>query len=289
MFESYVAPAAAMCAAVLFSMLLWTSAAVAQSSVPRARHSDGAIVERGDAGGTVAKVQRALQIDADGIFGKATVRAVKDFQASVQLPRTGKVDRPTWRALFRAPVSSAGSGGDPAESGGAPPVAPDPAPVAPDPAPAEPAPATPGPAAPGACANKLAAPLHGTKTSGFGDGRNHAGIDLAAPIGTAVRAAACGTVNSAGTQSGYGTIICIRHSTAFVTCYAHLSSMAVSKGTVVTRGQVIGRVGMTGRTSGPHLHFETRVDGKARDPEPYLAGTKPVPGTAPATARARAR
>lgn len=279
MFESYVAPAAAMCAAVLFSLLLWTSAAVAQSSLPRARHADGAIVERGDAGGAVKKVQRALAIDADGVFGPATVRAVKDFQASVQLPGTGKVDRRTWRALFRAPVSSAGSEGDPGESGGAPPVAPDP----------EPAPATPAPATPGACSTRLAAPLHGRKTSGFGDGRNHAGVDLAAPIGTAVRAVACGTITRAGTQSGYGTILCIRHTTAFVTCYAHLSSMAVSKGTVVAQGQLIGRVGMTGRTSGPHLHFETRVDGKARDPEPYLDGSKTIPGTTPATARGRAR
>jgi murein DD-endopeptidase MepM/ murein hydrolase activator NlpD len=263
-FESYVAPAAAMIAAACFSLLLWTSAAAAQSQTPRARHADGAIVERGDSGGTVAKVQRALRIDDDGIFGTGTVRAVKALQSSVDLPRTGKVDRRTWRALFRAPVGSAGAGDDDAGgSGGAPP------------APQPPAPAT---SPPGACSAALATPLRGaTQTSGFGDGRHHAGIDLAAPVGTPVRAAACGIVEFAGTESGYGRMVCVRHSATFVTCYAHLSSIARGVGAVIARGQVIGRVGMTGRTSGPHLHFETRVDGTARDPAPYLAGTRALP------------
>jgi murein DD-endopeptidase MepM/ murein hydrolase activator NlpD len=154
-------------------------------------------------------------------------------------------------------VGSARSGGDPG-AGGAAPAAP----------------------AAGACPTTLAAPLRGTRTGGFGDGRDHAGVDLAAPVGTAVKAAACGTVNVAAARgNGYGTMVCIRHSTAFVTCYAHLSSMAVSKGMVVGQGQRIGSVGMTGRTSGPHLHFETRVEGRARDPEPYLAGSRTIPGT----------
>jgi murein DD-endopeptidase MepM/ murein hydrolase activator NlpD len=250
-------------------------AAAAFAGVPRARHADGAIVERGDTGHLVRKVQRALGLGADGVFGIRTARAVDAFQALARLHRSGRVDRSTWRAIFRRPVGSAGSGGpgdagaaEPGgAAGGAPPTA----------APPEvPEPAAP---APGGCSTTLAAPLHGTKTSGFGDGRNHAGVDLAAPVGTAVRAAACGTVNVAGTQSGYGTIVCIRHSTAFVTCYAHLSSMAVSEGMAVGQGQLIGRVGMTGRTTGAHLHFETRVEGVARDPEPYLAGVLTIPGT----------
>ena len=248
-----------------------------QAPLPRARHADGSIVKRGDTGATVRKVQRALAIEADGVFGSRTVRAVKVFQTRVRLPRTGKVDRPTWSALFRS-VGSAGA--DPEESGGAAPGKPAP-PTEPG-TPSDPG-SSPDPAAPATgagCASTLVAPVRGTKTSGFGDGRNHAGIDLTAPIGTPVRAAACGTVNRATSMSGYGTIICIRHTTAFVTCYAHLSSMAVAKGAVVAPGQVIGHVGMTGRTTGPHLHFETRVNGIARDPEPYLAGALTIPGSA---------
>ncbi len=245
-------------------------ASAAFNGVPRARHADGAIVRRGDTGRLVKKVQRQLGLKADGVYGMQTARAVDAFQALAGLHRSGRVDRSTWRALFRRPVGSAGSG-EPDPSGGALPT--EAAPEAPATDPAAPAPS-------GSCAATLTAPLRGTKTSGFGDGRNHAGIDLAAPVGTAVKAVACGTVNVAAPQgNGYGTMICIRHSTAFVTCYAHLSSMAVSKGMVVRRGQAIGAVGMTGRTSGAHLHFETRVEGTARDPEPYLAGTRTIPGT----------
>ncbi len=282
MFQSSVARtaiAAAVAAALLLSAQPPTAAAKKASAspsardAPRARHADGAIVKRGDTGRLVKKVQRALGLKADGVYGIRTARAVDDFQARAGLHRSGRVDRSTWRALFRSPVGSAGTGVEP---GGAPP--------------SEPAPAAPAPgarAAPGACATTLTAPLRGTKTSGFGDGRNHAGIDIAAPVGTAVNAVACGTVNVAASRDdGYGTIVCIRHSTAFVTCYAHLSSMAVSKGALVGQGQVIGSVGMTGRTSGAHLHFETRVEGTARDPEPYLAGARTVPGTAVADAGA---
>jgi murein DD-endopeptidase MepM/ murein hydrolase activator NlpD len=279
-FKSYFVSAVA----VLLSLFACSSVATAaQSRVPRARYADGAIVKRGDTGGTVKKVQRALGLKADGIFGIGTARAVDAFQARANLHRSGRVDKSTWRALFRAPVGSAGVGGERDDSGGAAPGNAQPADPGQPTAPAAPTPpgqpTAPGaPARPGACATTLVAPLRGTKTSGFGDGRNHAGIDLAAPVGTAVRAAACGTVNVAGTQSGYGKILCIRHSTAFVTCYAHLSSINVANGAVVEGGQVIGHVGMTGRTSGPHLHFETRVNGKASDPEPYLDGSRAIPG-----------
>ena len=278
LFESYVAPAAAMTAAVLFSLLLCASAvSAAQSSVPRARYADGAIVKRGDTGGTVKKVQRALGIAADGVFGMATARAVDAFQARAKLHRSGRVDRSTWRALFRSPVGSAGTGEDPDDSGGS---APDDLEDPEGPGSGEPALPGSAPLAPGSCATALAAPLRGavTKSSGFGDGRHHAGIDLTAPVGTPVRSVACGVVESAGTQSGYGRIVCVRHSTTFVTCYAHLSSIARAKGAIIAQGQVVGRVGMTGRTSGPHLHFETRVNGTARNPEPYLAGTRAIPG-----------
>jgi murein DD-endopeptidase MepM/ murein hydrolase activator NlpD len=139
-------------------------------------------------------------------------------------------------------------------------------------------PAAPTGAPRGSCGGTIVAPLRGKPGSGFGDGRGHDGVDILAPVGTSVRAAACGTVTLAGVQSGYGKIICIRHTTSFSTCYAHLSSFAVARGAHVAVGQLIGRVGMTGRTSGPHLHFETRVDGRPRDPARYLSGSRTIPG-----------
>jgi murein DD-endopeptidase MepM/ murein hydrolase activator NlpD len=134
--------------------------------------------------------------------------------------------------------------------------------------------------APGGCGSStISAPVQGTVTSEFGPrgGRNHDGIDIAAAMGTAVQAAACGTVNFAGQQSGYGNIVCITHTSSLTTCYAHLSRFAVSNGAHVQQGQVIGYVGCTGNCTGPHLHFETRVDGQARDPRTYLSGGT-IPG-----------
>ena len=95
-----------------------------------------------------------------------------------------------------------------------------------------------------------------------------------------MKAAACGTVSFAARQSGYGNMVCVQHTTTFSTCYAHLKDLIVAVGTPVAAGTVIGHVGMTGRTTGAHLHFETRIDGVAHNPAPYLAGTKVIPGTA---------
>ncbi len=131
------------------------------------------------------------------------------------------------------------------------------------------------------CGSTLSSPVDGTVTSGFGPrwGRNHDGLDIAAPTGTAIRAAACGSVTMAGTQNGYGNIVCITHTNAFSTCYAHMSRFAVSQGARVQQGQVIGYVGCTGSCTGPHLHFETRVNGQAQDPTGYMQGGS-MPGTA---------
>src|SRR4030095_4841346 len=106
---------------------------------------------------------------------------------------------------------------------------------------------------------------------------NPDGMDIAAPPGTAVRAAACGTVSLAGQQSGYGNIVCITHTSQFSTCYAHLSRFGVSSCAQVQQGQVIGYVGCTGSCTGPHLHFETRVNGQAQNPTTYLSGGA-IPG-----------
>jgi len=146
-----------------------------------------------------------------------------------------------------------------------------------------PAPAArPAPAPPtsGACgALRLATPVNGVRTSPFGprEGRNHDGVDIAAPTGTPVRAAECGVVTVRGVQDGYGNMVCVQHSDRFETCYAHLSRFAVDGGQTVRRGQVIGYVGCTGHCTGPHVHFETRLDGEAQNPDAYLNGAS-VPG-----------
>ncbi|MBI4898062.1 MAG: peptidoglycan DD-metalloendopeptidase family protein [Actinobacteria bacterium] len=115
-------------------------------------------------------------------------------------------------------------------------------------------------------------PINGSFTSPFGTrwGRLHAGIDLAAPTGTPIRAADGGTVRYAGWMSGYGNYTCIQHSGSISTCYGHQSSIGVSVGQSVRQGQVIGAVGNTGHSFGAHLHFEVRINGSPVDPMGYL-------------------
>jgi len=115
-------------------------------------------------------------------------------------------------------------------------------------------------------------PVNGPVTSPFGYrwGRLHAGIDIGVPYGTPIHAAASGTVVLAGWVGGYGNYTCIDHGGGLATCYAHQSSFAVSTGAHVTQGQVIGYVGSTGHSFGPHLHFEVRINGNPVDPLGYL-------------------
>ncbi len=124
-------------------------------------------------------------------------------------------------------------------------------------------------AGPGA---RLAWPLQGVLYGRYGvrSGRRHDGIDLAAPEGTPIGAAAAGTVIYAGEQSGYGSIVILRHADGLVTLYAHCSELLVEEGQDVRRGQPIARVGQTGRTSGPHLHFEVREGTRPRNPLLFL-------------------
>ncbi|OGT00783.1 MAG: peptidase M23 [Gallionellales bacterium RIFCSPLOWO2_12_FULL_59_22] len=98
--------------------------------------------------------------------------------------------------------------------------------------------------------------------------RAHRGVDFAAPIGTKVKATSDGTVSSFGKQAGYGNFVTISHQGRFATVYGHLSRFAkgLRRGQRVAQGDVIGYVGMTGLTTGPHLHYEFRVDGQQRDP-----------------------
>jgi murein DD-endopeptidase MepM/ murein hydrolase activator NlpD len=115
-------------------------------------------------------------------------------------------------------------------------------------------------------------PVSGPVVSPFGMrwGRLHAGIDIASPAGTGIRAAAGGTVAIAGWTGGYGNYTCIQHGGGIATCYAHQSRIGVSVGTHVSQGQVIGAVGCTGHCFGDHLHFEVRIGGSPVNPMGYL-------------------
>lgn len=118
----------------------------------------------------------------------------------------------------------------------------------------------------------LAWPVNGPIVSPFGMrwGRLHAGVDIAAPTGTPIRASANGVVTIAGWTGGYGNYTCVQYSRSNTYCNAHQSSIGVSVGQRVRRGQVIGRVGCTGHCFGPHSHFEVRVNGSPVNPIPYL-------------------
>jgi murein DD-endopeptidase MepM/ murein hydrolase activator NlpD len=118
-------------------------------------------------------------------------------------------------------------------------------------------------------------PVNAAISSGFGPrwGRLHAGLDLPTAEGTPLRAAASGRVallQPTAASGGYGNYTCIQHAGALATCYAHQSRFATSLGATVAQGQVIGYSGNTGNSTGPHLHFETRLNGQPVDPLGYL-------------------
>jgi peptidoglycan hydrolase-like protein with peptidoglycan-binding domain len=171
----------------------------------------------------------------DGGYGAGTAAAVRRFQAAAGITADGRVGHGTLSALrgHRQRVSSSTPTG----------------PI------------------------RLLRPVGGAIGDGFGypGGRRHDGVDFPEPAGTAVGAAGRGTVAFAGWNSGgYGNLIVIQHRLGYQTWYAHLSAFAVSQGASVAGGVVIGRVGTTGRSTGPHLHFELRHDGVPINPVPYL-------------------
>ncbi len=96
-------------------------------------------------------------------------------------------------------------------------------------------------------------------------------MDIAVPTGTTVSAAAEGTVVFAGRKGGYGNLVIVEHPDGRETRYAHLSSISVTAGDPVTQGQPIALSGSTGKSTGPHLHFEIREDGVAVDPRQFLS------------------
>ena len=117
-------------------------------------------------------------------------------------------------------------------------------------------------------------PAPGIITSPFGGRRNHPGIDINGSTGDPVTAAGDGTVVLAGMApagySGYGNVVMVDHGGGLATLYAHLSRVDVAMGQAVQQGQQLGAIGMTGAATGPHLHFEVRVDNKPTDPIPWL-------------------
>ena len=116
-------------------------------------------------------------------------------------------------------------------------------------------------------------PTKGTLTSSFGirNGRKHEGIDIAAPKGTPIHSAAAGEVKFSGWgPTGYGKMVTIKHKHHLTTIYAHNSKLLVKKGTQVKQGQKISLMGSTGRSTGPHLHFEVRYNGIPTNPLNYL-------------------
>jgi murein DD-endopeptidase MepM/ murein hydrolase activator NlpD len=138
-------------------------------------------------------------------------------------------------------------------------------------------------------APRFVLPVAGRPSSGYGmrtdpirgGSVNHPGFDLAAATGTEVAAAARGTVVHAGPAGTYGNLVTLRHDNGFETRYAHLSEVDVKVGDLVEAGAELGKVGTTGYSTGPHLHFEVRHDGQAIDPVPLL----PLNSSPPRTTR----
>jgi murein DD-endopeptidase MepM/ murein hydrolase activator NlpD len=106
----------------------------------------------------------------------------------------------------------------------------------------------------------------------------HSGVDLREEYGTAARATAAGVVTSAGSMGGYGNMVEIDHGGGLATRYAHLSSITVTPGQQLSPGAVVGRVGSTGRSTGPHLHYEVRIDGEPVDPTRFLRAASALNG-----------
>lgn len=124
----------------------------------------------------------------------------------------------------------------------------------------------------------ISSPVSGVVTSGFGmrnhpilkGRRAHKGLDIAAPTGTEIVAPGGGTVIFSGRKGGYGNTVIVDHGYGYTTLYAHCSRLLVEKGAVVSRGDVIALVGSTGRSTGPHLHYEVRINNDHMNPSAFI-------------------
>jgi murein DD-endopeptidase MepM/ murein hydrolase activator NlpD len=204
----------------------------------------------GSRGPTVRALQRALRqrgfrnVRVDGAYGPGTRAAVRALQRRMKLRPTGVADAALLKRL-RIVTRAVASSGLTAPSGTV---------VRPP------------------SAHGFIWPVRGNLSSPYGWrwGRMHQGIDLATRTGTPIAAAAAGTVTVAGWRGAYGQMVVIDHGDGVSTAYAHQSAIGVTVGQAVQQGTIIGAVGSTGRSTGPHLHFEVRINGSATDPLPYL-------------------
>lgn len=217
------------------------------------------VVRRGE---TVYRIARSYGVDAADLMETNGISDPSAVAAGTELFVAGAsrvVDVPPseWTAV--APGRAAEPlGPEPGTSRGEPPPAPTPRP--------------PTPPGPGDGVAPLAWPLKGVLYGRYGvrAGQRHDGIDIAAPEGAPVGAAADGVVIFAGDQAGYGALVILKHANDLVTLYAHNSRVLVKDGQRVSRGDPIARVGQTGRTTGPHLHFEVRQGTRPRNPLLFL-------------------
>jgi murein DD-endopeptidase MepM/ murein hydrolase activator NlpD len=232
--------------------------APAAPATPAAPAAPGQVLRPGSRGASVKKLQRALRargikVPVDGAYGARTRAGVRILQRRMKVRATGIADAAVLKRL-RITVRTVATGppvvlGTPFDSYPVP----------------EPNDTTPSPTG-------FVWPANGVVSSPFGPrwGRMHEGIDIAAPEGRPIRAAKAGVVTTAEAQSGYGNLIVLDHGNGETTRYGHMSAFTVAKGQAVAIGQQIGLVGNTGRSTGPHLHFEIRIGGTAMDPRPYL-------------------
>jgi murein DD-endopeptidase MepM/ murein hydrolase activator NlpD len=213
-------------------------------------------IRPGARGRDVAALQFLLRrrgfgpVGLDGGFGPNTRAAVRRFQRAAGLALDDVAGPATLTALRRRTVAAAGARG----------------PVA------------------------FLRPIGARSTDGFGwvGGRRHTGLDFPAGTGTPVGAAGRGVVSFAGwNNGGYGNLVVVRHRLGFETWYAHLSRIAVGRGQAVVGGTPLGAVGSTGHSTGPHLHFETRLFGTPVDPVPRLLTTISASATRLTTIRIR--
>jgi peptidoglycan hydrolase-like protein with peptidoglycan-binding domain len=207
------------------------------------------VMRRGHRGWDVAALQymlrrRGFSTTIDGGFGSGTEATVKRFQSARGLSADGLAGSATLSALKRRGSGSSGNSSPPSGSPSGP--------------------------------VRFFRPVNAPMGDGFGPrwGRMHTGIDFPAPSGTRVEAAGAGTTTFAGWNSGgYGNLVIVRHRLGFETWYAHLLNVTSSPGENVSGGTRIGHVGSTGRSTGPHLHFEVRLNGTPVNPLPYLLGS----------------
>ena len=115
-----------------------------------------------------------------------------------------------------------------------------------------------------------------------GEGAFHTGVDISSQYGDAVRASADGVVIEADERAGYGRLVVVDHGFGVTTCYGHLSSFNVMVGEQIRRGDTIGNVGVSGRSTGPHVHYEVRINGAPVNPMRYLRQASAAPSTSAA-------